>query len=96
MKPALLIGSTCVDIIINLPHLPVTQEDVHPTAQTMAIGGCSYNVAYTVRLLGAPHTHISPVGTRLYECRSQPLGRAYHVGLMLRLRADRRNAKQVE
>ena len=66
MKPALLIGSTCVDIIINLPHIPVTQEDVHPTAQTMAIGGCSYNVAYTVRLLGAPHTHISPVGTGMY------------------------------
>ena len=66
MKPALLIGSTCVDIIINLPHIPVTQEDVHPTAQTMAIGGCSYNVAYTVRLLDAPHTHISPVGTGMY------------------------------
>ena len=66
MKPALIIGSTCVDIIINIPHLPVTQEDVHPTSQTMAVGGCSYNVAYTVRLLDAPHTHISPVGTGLF------------------------------
>ena len=66
MKPALIIGSTCVDIIINLPHLPVTQEDVHPTAQTMAIGGCSYGVASIVRLVGAPHLHITPVGTGMY------------------------------
>lgn len=66
MKPALIIGSTCVDIIINIPHLPVTQEDIHPTAQTMSVGGCSYNVAYIVRLLDAPYTHISPVGSGMY------------------------------
>lgn len=66
MKPALIIGSTCVDVIIKIPHLPVTQEDIHPTAQTMSIGGCSYNVAYIIRLLNAPCTHISPVGTGMY------------------------------
>lgn len=66
MKPALIIGSTCVDIIINIPHLPVTQEDIHPTAQSMSLGGCAYNVAYIVRLLNAPCTHISPVGTGMY------------------------------
>ncbi len=66
MKPALIIGSTCVDIIINIPHLPVTQEDIHPTAQSMSLGGCAHNVAYIVRLLDAPCTHISPVGTGMY------------------------------
>lgn len=66
MKPALIIGSTCVDIIINIPHLPVTQEDIHPTAQTMTVGGCSHNVAYIARLLGTDCTHISPVGTGMY------------------------------
>lgn len=66
MKPALIIGSTCVDIIMNIPHLPVTQEDVHPTAQTMALGGCSHNVTYIARLLDTPCTHISPVGTGMY------------------------------
>lgn len=66
MKPALIIGSTCVDIIINIPHLPVTQEDIHPTSQSMALGGCAHNVAYIVRLLDAPCTHISPVGTGMY------------------------------
>ena len=66
MKPALIIGSTCVDVIINIPHLPVTQEDIHPTAQTLSVGGCSYNVAYIARLLDTPCTHISPVGGGMY------------------------------
>lgn len=66
MKPALIIGSTCVDIIIHLDHLPVTEEDLHPSSQSMALGGCAYNAAYMVRLLGAPHTFISPVGTGMY------------------------------
>lgn len=62
MKPALIIGSTCVDVIINIHHLPVTEEDIHPTSQTMSIGGCAYNVSNMVRLLNAPHTFITPVG----------------------------------
>lgn len=66
MKPALIIGSTCVDVIINLDHLPKTEENLHPTSQTMALGGCAYNVAYMMRLLHAPHTFISPVGTGAY------------------------------
>ncbi len=66
MKPALIIGSTCVDIIIHLDHLPSTMENLHPTSQSMAIGGCAYNVAYMMRMLDAPHTFISPVGTGMY------------------------------
>jgi len=66
MKPALIIGSTCVDVIINIDHLPVTEENIHPTSQSMAIGGCAYNVAYIMRLLKAPHTFISPVGGGTY------------------------------
>ncbi len=50
MKPALIIGSTCVDVIINIHHLPKTEEDIHPTSQSMAIGGCAFNAAYMVRL----------------------------------------------
>lgn len=66
MKPALIIGSTCVDIIINLDHLPKTEEDIHPSSQSMALGGCAFNTAYIVRLTGAPYTFISPVGSGMY------------------------------
>lgn len=65
-KHILAIGSTCVDIIINLHHLPRTQEDLHPTGHTLSLGGCAYNTASAIRLFGAPVTLISPVGTGLY------------------------------
>lgn len=66
MKPALIIGSTCVDVIINVHHLPKTEENLRPTAQSMALGGCAYNVSHILRLLGAPHTLLSPVGGGMY------------------------------
>jgi len=66
MKPALIIGSTCVDVIINIDHLPKTAENIRPTAQSMSLGGCAYNVNYIMRLLHAPHTFISPVGGGTY------------------------------
>lgn len=66
MKPALIIGSTCVDVIVNIHHLPRTQENLRPTSQQMSLGGCAYNVSHIVRLLNAPHTFVSPVGGGLY------------------------------
>ena len=66
MKPALIIGSTCIDVIINVDHLPVTAENLHPTGQTLKLGGCAYNVAAMMRLLDAPHRFISPVGGGIY------------------------------
>lgn len=65
-KKILVIGSTCVDIIITLDHLPKTAEDLHPLGHTMSLGGCAYNVASMLRLFGAPVTLISPVGTGIY------------------------------
>ena len=66
MKPALIIGSTCVDVIINVDHLPKTQENLRPTSQSMALGGCAFNTAQMFRLLHAPHTFITPVGSGMF------------------------------
>lgn len=66
MKPVLIIGSTCVDLIINIDHLPKSQENLHPTAQSMALGGCAYNVACVMDLFKAPHTFLTPVGGGMY------------------------------
>ncbi len=90
MKPALIIGSTCVDVIIHLDHLPVTEEDLHPTSQTMALGGCAYNVASIMGLLGAPHTFISPVGTGMYGNYVADRLTAAHVPVAVRI-PDRDN-----
>ncbi len=66
MKPALIIGSTCADVIIRVDHLPKSQEDLHIVSQTMSPGGCAYNVSNMLRLLNVPHTFITPVGGGLY------------------------------
>ena len=34
----LVIGSTCVDVIIRVDHLPHTEENLHPDGQQFAIG----------------------------------------------------------
>lgn len=65
-KSIMVIGSTCVDIIINIDHLPRTQEDIHPSSQSLALGGCAYNVASMIKRFGAPVTLISPIGTGFY------------------------------
>lgn len=65
-KKIMVIGSTCVDIIINIDHLPRTEEDIHPSSQSLALGGCAYNVASMIKRFGAPVTLISPVGTGFY------------------------------
>ena len=62
-KKLLVIGSTCVDVIIKLDHLPKTGEDMHPEWQHFAMGGCAYNVTRIPRGSGIDVTLVTPVGT---------------------------------
>ena len=66
MKKVLTIGSTVCDIILNLDHLPVTQEDVHPEKQSTRIGGCAFNTTHAIAHLKVPYTFLSPLGTGIY------------------------------
>jgi len=64
MKNVLVIGSTCVDVILRVDHLPKTEENIHPQSQRFAIGGCAYNVANILGRAGADMTFITPVGRK--------------------------------
>lgn len=66
MKKIYVIGSTVVDMIINVDHLPTTKADIHISSQTASMGGCAYNVSDTVRNFGTPNVLFSPVGTGIY------------------------------
>ncbi len=66
MKKIYVIGSTVVDMIINVDHLPTTKADIHISSQTASMGGCAYNVSDTVRNFGSPSVLFSPVGTGIY------------------------------
>lgn len=67
MKKVLVIGSTVVDVIVDLvEHLPKTGEDVHVRSQQMSLGGCAYNVSDSIRHFQVPYLLFSPVGTGVY------------------------------
>lgn len=66
MKQVLVIGSTAVDVILHIPHLPKVKEDIHITEQHMAIGGCAYNVANILHHFQVEHTLFSPIGQGIY------------------------------
>lgn len=81
MNKLLIIGSTCVDVILELERLPGTGDDLQPSGQTFAVGGCGWNVFRAARLSGADPVFLSPVGTGIYgdmvarefEARSVPV-----------------------
>ena len=52
MKKILVIGSSCVDVIIKVDHLPKRGEDIEPEYQKMLPGGCAHNVAYVIKACG--------------------------------------------
>ena len=64
MKNALVIGSTCVDVIIRIDHLPRTEENLHPDSQRFTVGGCAFNAANVLMRTGSPTTFVTPVGGR--------------------------------
>ncbi|MBQ9264679.1 MAG: carbohydrate kinase family protein [Clostridia bacterium] len=61
-KKILIIGSTCLDVIIRVDHLPETEENLHPEGQQFSVGGCAYNVANILGRCGADATFVTPVG----------------------------------
>ena len=67
MKKVLVIGSTVVDVIVNMiDRRPTTGQDVHVRSQHMSLGGCAYNVSDSIRHFGVPYILFSPVGTGIY------------------------------
>lgn len=66
MKKILVIGSTVVDIIINVEYLPGTGQDINAIRQEMSLGGCAYNVSDTLRHFNVPYILFSPIGTGVY------------------------------
>ncbi|KXL54131.1 ribokinase [Anaerotignum neopropionicum] len=66
MKQTLVIGSAVVDVIVNIPHLPVTGEDVHISKQSRSLGGCAYLTSDILRHFLAPYSLCTAVGGGIY------------------------------
>jgi len=66
MKRTLVIGSTTVDIIIHVDHLPNSTDDVNVSNFHTQLGGCAYNVSCMLHLFDVPYTLCTPLGTGIY------------------------------
>ncbi len=66
MKTILVMGSTTLDIIVNVPRLPQSTQDVNVLSQSMSVGGCAYNVAHMLKLYDLPYVLCSAIGGGLF------------------------------
>lgn len=66
-KPHIAIIGSCVcDVLIEVPHVPISKEDVNGKHQSLSLGGCACNVANIVSLFDIPYVLFSPIGTGIY------------------------------
>lgn len=67
MPKLLFIGSTVADVIVHIPQLPQTGQDLHITDQQVSLGGCAYNAFHAASLTGlCACTLLSPEGTGVW------------------------------
>lgn len=62
----LFIGSTVADVILRVPALPASGDDLNLQGQDICLGGCAYNAFTAARLMGAQATLFSPVGSGVW------------------------------
>ena len=90
-RELLMIGSTCVDVIIPVGRLPKTGDDLQPTYQTFAIGGTGWNACRAAILSGAKPTFLSPVGVGMYAEQVEQAFADYDLKIMAR--SERENGR---
>ncbi len=54
MKKILVIGSTCLDMIVDIDHIPTRCEDVNSENVEFSLGGMAYNVYNVLSLFKVP------------------------------------------
>ena len=75
-KRILIIGSAFVDVIVHVPRLPHSGEDVEGSSRQQVVGGCAYNAADAVAKLGLPFDTLIPVGEGMIAERVRETFRA--------------------
>ncbi|CAI1080970.1 Uncharacterized sugar kinase ydjH [Serratia rubidaea] len=62
VTPVLVLGGAVGDLVMTLPRLPVSGEDIEARPQGRQIGGCAFNVARVLCRLGVSVVNGMPVG----------------------------------
>ena len=83
-RELLMIGSTCVDVVIPVERLPKTGDDLQADYQTFTIGGTGWNACRAAILSGITPTFLSPVGVGMYARQVEAAFAEYGVAVMAR------------
>lgn len=83
-RQLLMIGSSCVDVVIPVEHLPKTGDDLQPEKQTFTMGGTGWNACRATLLTGVRPTFLSPVGTGMYGRQVEDAFHAYGIDIVAR------------
>lgn len=67
MKKTLFIGSTVLDMVVNLDHLPAYTEDINTESIQMSLGGCAYNASNILHHLEMPYVLCSALGDGFFS-----------------------------
>lgn len=62
VKPILVLGGAVGDVVLKLPYLPASGEDIQAQFRGRQIGGCAFNVARALCRLQVPVINGMPVG----------------------------------
>jgi sugar/nucleoside kinase (ribokinase family) len=65
-KAILAIGAIMADVICHVPALPRSGEGVVVEQMAISVGGCAFNAADIIRLLGQPYRLFAPIGKGVY------------------------------
>ena len=66
MKQTLIIGSTVIDVLLRVPSLPSSGEDINIISSELRLGGCAYNVYKMLEFNKIPALLCSPVGSGIF------------------------------
>lgn len=66
MSKVLVIGSTVIDVVLNVEALPTSGSDIHVLSQEMMLGGCAYNVHRGLSYHNIEHRLFSPIGHGMF------------------------------
>ncbi|MDD9149352.1 PfkB family carbohydrate kinase [Sporolactobacillus sp. CQH2019] len=65
-KKILIIGAAVIDVLVNVPVLPKSGEDISGELQGTVVGGSAYNVRQAVESLGIKNVLFVPVGNGIF------------------------------
>ncbi|AGB84176.1 sugar kinase, ribokinase [Serratia sp. FGI94] len=84
VTPVLVLGAAVGDLVMTLPRLPVSGEDIEARPQGRQIGGCAFNVARVLCRLGVPVVNGMPVGNGEWGAAVEAAMQALGLPVLLR------------